>query len=66
MEWAEVYRRVVGPEPEPVARERKIQKFPSRERNHAVRRRRNNNNNNVWSHANCPSCAKIAQQESNG
>ncbi|CAG9784825.1 unnamed protein product [Diatraea saccharalis] len=32
---------------------------------HAWRRRKTNNNNNARAHANCPSCAKIAQEENN-
>jgi hypothetical protein len=62
LEWAEICRRVIGNEKTPEVGQRKIQKFPSRERNYAVKRRKNNNNN-VRSHANCPSCAKIAQEE---
>lgn len=59
LEWAEVYRCISGNEEEPIT-QRKIQKFPSRQRNYAVRRK--NNNNNMRSHINCQSCAR-AQEE---
>ncbi|CAH2075583.1 unnamed protein product, partial [Iphiclides podalirius] len=59
LEWAEVCRRLLRAErSEP---ERKMQKFPSRERNHAVRRK--NNNNNFRSHANCETCARVAAEQ---
>ncbi|KPJ01625.1 hypothetical protein RR46_08662 [Papilio xuthus] len=60
LEWAEIYRRIRRTETVEV-QERKIQKFPSRERNHAVRRK--NNNNNFRSHANCETCARVAAKE---
>ncbi|CAG9560739.1 unnamed protein product [Danaus chrysippus] len=59
LEWAEIYRRVIKGDREEVT-ERKIQKFPSRERNHAVKRR---NNNNYRSHINCQTCARVAEDE---
>ncbi|OWR45636.1 hypothetical protein KGM_210097 [Danaus plexippus plexippus] len=59
LEWAEIYRRVIKGDKEEVT-ERKIQKFPSRERNHAVRRR---SNNNFRSHINCQTCARVAEDE---
>lgn len=59
LEWADVYRRLTGGEKEPV-KEKKIQKFPSRERNFAVKRR---HNNNMRSHVNCESCARVAEKE---
>ncbi|CAF4904433.1 unnamed protein product [Pieris macdunnoughi] len=58
LEWAEICRRLK--KDEPVA-EKKIQKFPSRERNHAVRRK--SNNNNLRSHVNCEACARVAENE---
>ncbi|CAH2233089.1 jg10565 [Pararge aegeria aegeria] len=59
MEWADIYRRVIKNDKEEV--QEKLQKFPSRERNHAVRRKLNNNN--FRSHANCVTCAKIAEDD---
>ncbi|KAH9640909.1 hypothetical protein HF086_011225 [Spodoptera exigua] len=59
LEWADVYRRITGSDKEPV-KERKIQKFPSRERNYAVKRKFNNN---MRSHVNCESCARAAEKE---
>lgn len=50
-----MYKHVTDVKEQP----RKIQKFPSRERNFAVRRK----NNNYRSHANCVACAKIAEKE---
>ncbi|KAJ8733016.1 hypothetical protein PYW07_015615 [Mythimna separata] len=53
------WRRITGTDKEPV-KEKKIQKFPSRERNFAVKRKFNNN---MRSHANCESCARVAEKE---
>ncbi|CAG9138443.1 unnamed protein product [Plutella xylostella] len=62
LEWADVYKRIVGgqSEPQPVIHEKKYPKFPSRERNFAVRRRKNNNNNVVRVN-NCQTCARASQ-----
>lgn len=60
LELADVYRKVTAEIPE---RERRIQKFPSRERNYAIRRK--NDNNNFRPHVNCQSCEKVAEREKN-
>lgn len=60
LEWMEIYRRVIKSDKEDIGDMRKIQKFPSRERNHAVRRK--NSNNNFRSHVNCQSCAKAMEE----
>ncbi|CAH3987581.1 unnamed protein product [Pieris brassicae] len=58
LEWAEICRRLKKDEP---VTEKTLQKFPSRERNHAVRRK--SNNNNLRSHVNCEACARVAESE---
>lgn len=59
LEWAEVRRRILG---EKEATTKKFQKFPSRERNFAVRRKKTNNNNTRF-HEHCEDCARIAERE---
>lgn len=59
-ELADVYGKMTTDKPE---KERRIQKFPSRERNFAVRRK--NENNNFRPHVNCQSCTEVAEREKN-
>ncbi|CAK1552810.1 unnamed protein product [Leptosia nina] len=63
LEWAEICRRLRNKDVSEADRdgEKKIQKFPSRARNHAVRRK--SNNNNMRSHVNCAACARVAEDE---
>ncbi|VVC88526.1 unnamed protein product [Leptidea sinapis] len=61
LEWVDIRRRIIGTrETGPDIPERKIQKFPSRERNFAVRRK---NNNSIRSHINCEACARVADEQ---
>ncbi|CAG4976754.1 unnamed protein product [Colias eurytheme] len=59
LEWAEICRRIRNKDS--TLTEKKIQKFPSRERNYAVRRKYNNNS--MRSHVNCEACARVAEEE---
>lgn len=63
MEWGNVYRKIAGNEKEPhpeIHVKKKTPKFPSRERNQAIRRKPNNNNN---SRQQCHQCAKVSVQD---
>lgn len=65
LDWSEVRRLITGKETKPITVEvekKKTPKFPSRERNYAVRRKKTNNNN-VRRINNCECCARAEQDE---
>ncbi|GBP88140.1 hypothetical protein EVAR_59674_1 [Eumeta japonica] len=66
LEWAGMCRKLAGAKEVKKAEDaepgekKKTPKFPSRERNHAVRRRKTNNNTN---NHNCECCAITNEQQ---